>query len=123
MGTSRVGCISTAGGFSPSAMRMARPMKSTPVLSGISWVQIGVGRDTSAIAFDWRKFVKQAPALFKGRTAYISDMGRTNRILAGPFESQKAASTFLAAAKKADFGSAFIWTSPAGQVVDPISAK
>jgi len=97
--------------------------KALPSHPSRIWVQIGVGRDTSAIAFDWRKFVKQAPALFKGRTAYISDMGRTNRILAGPFESQKAASTFLAAAKKADFGSAFIWTSPAGQVVDPISAK
>jgi len=87
------------------------------------WVQVGVGRDPAAIAYDWRKFVKDSPALFKGRQPYVSDMGRTNRVLAGPFETQKAASELLAKLKKADVGSAFIWTSPAGQVVDPLSVK
>jgi SPOR domain len=87
------------------------------------WVQIGVGREKSAIAFDWRKFNKEYAAAFKGRQAYVSDMGQTNRMLVGPFETQKAASAFLAQLKKADFGRGFIWTSPAGQVVDPLSAK
>jgi len=87
------------------------------------WVQVGVGRDKAAIAFDWRKFVKEDPALFKGRQAYVSDMGRTNRILAGPFETQKAANDLLAKLKKANFGGAFIWSSAAGQAVDPLAAK
>lgn len=87
------------------------------------WVQVGVGRDKAAIGYDWRKFVKGDPALFKGRQPYVSDMGRTNRILAGPFETQRAASDLLTKLKKADFAGAFVWTSSAGQVVDPLAAK
>lgn len=87
------------------------------------WVQIGVGRDKAAIAFDWRRYNKQAPALFKGREPYVSEMGRTNRILIGPFATQKAASGFMADARKQGFSDALPWTSPAGQVVDALSAK
>lgn len=87
------------------------------------WVQIGVGRDKDAIAFDWRRDLKQSPALLKGRQPYVSEMGRTNRVLIGPFETQKAANAFIADAKKQGFDDALPWTSPAGQVVDPLSAK
>ncbi|MFK4874843.1 tetratricopeptide repeat protein [Novosphingobium sp. ZW T3_23] len=87
------------------------------------WVQIGVGRDKGAIAFDWRRYNKQAPALFKGREPYVSDMGRTNRILVGPFPTLKAANEFRTDAKKQGFDDALPWTSPAGQVVDPLGAK
>ena len=97
--------------------------KALPSHPSRIWVQVGVGRDKAAIGFDWRKFVKQDPALFKARQPYISDMGRTNRVLAGPFETQKAAADLLAKLKKADFAGAFIWTSPAGQVVDPLPVK
>ncbi|MFC0202739.1 SPOR domain-containing protein [Novosphingobium soli] len=87
------------------------------------WVQIGVGRSEVAIAFDWRRYAREHPALFKGREPFVSEMGRTNRILVGPFASQKAASAFLAEAKKDGFPDALPWTSPAGQVVDPLSVK
>lgn len=87
------------------------------------WVQLGVGRDKDAIAFDWRRYGREAPALFKGRQAQISEMGRTNRILAGPFQTQKAANDFVAELKKAGIEGAFPWTSPAGQVVDTLPAK
>lgn len=87
------------------------------------WVQIGVGRDKDAIAFDWRRYNREAPALFKGRQPYITDMGRTNRILVGPFTTQKAATAFLSDAKKQGFSDALPWTSPAGQVVDALPAK
>lgn len=85
------------------------------------WVQLGVGRNKDAIAFDWRRRAKEAPALFKKRQAYVSEMGRTNRILAGPFETQQAANEFIAGLKKAGIDDALPWTSPAGQVVDPLS--
>lgn len=84
------------------------------------WVQLGVGRDTKAIDYDWRKWSRSSAALFKGQQAHITEMGRTNRILAGPFESQKAARTFLDDAEKEGFEGAFVWTSPAGQVVDAL---
>jgi tetratricopeptide (TPR) repeat protein len=105
------------------AAKTADAKKAVPSHPSRIWVQVGVGRDKAAIAYDWRKFVKQDPALFKSRQPYISDMGRTNRILAGPFETQKAASDLLAKLKKADFGGAFVWTSPAGQMVDPLPVK
>jgi hypothetical protein len=41
----------------------------------------------------------------------------------GPFETQKAAGSFIADAKKQGFNDALPWTSPAGQVVDALSAK
>lgn len=97
--------------------------KKAPSHPSRTWVQIGVGRDKAAIAFDWRKFNREHAAAFKGRQAYTSDMGQTNRILVGPFETQKDASAFLAQLKKAEFGRGFIWTSPAGQAVDPLSTK
>jgi len=87
------------------------------------WVQIGVGRDKGAIAYDWRRLSRQSPAVFKGQKPSTTEMGRTNRILAGPFETQKAASEWLAQVTKAGVDGAFIWTSPAGQVVDPLQEK
>lgn len=87
------------------------------------WVQMGVGRDKAAVAFDWRRWSKQSPALFKGRSPSVSEMGRTNRVLIGPFETQKAANAFIADAKKAGFDDVLPWTSPAGQVVDPLLVK
>ena len=87
------------------------------------WVQIGVGRDKGAIAFDWRRHLRETPALFKGRKPYVSEMGRTNRILVGPFETSKAANEFAAEVRKADVANALPWTSPAGQVVDELPTK
>ncbi|KQM19112.1 tetratricopeptide repeat protein [Novosphingobium sp. Leaf2] len=85
------------------------------------WVQIGVGRNESAIAFDWRRNLRENPKLLKGRQPHIADMGRTNRILIGPFPTQKAANAFLGEARKQGFGDALPWTSPEGQAVDPLS--
>jgi hypothetical protein len=86
------------------------------------WVQIGVGRDKSALAFDWRKESKQAAELVKGKKAWTTPWGATNRLLVGPFESQAAAQAFLKAWKDKDSG-AFVWTSPAGQAVDALVVK
>lgn len=103
----------------PKVEEKPKPKKpAPPAHPSRIWVQIGVGRDKKAIAFDWRRYAKQEPALFKGRKAYVSEMGRTNRILAGPFETQKAANEFIASLKKAGFDGVLPWTSPAGQVVD-----
>ena len=45
----------------------------------------------------------------------------TNRLLTGPFESEAAASDYLGKLRKAEVDGAFMWTSPAGQVVDDLS--
>ena len=87
------------------------------------WVQLGVGRDTDRIAFDWRRMVKDDPEIFRGKKPFVSEWARTNRLLVGPFETDKAANAFSDRLHKADRASAFVWTSPAGQVVDPLDGQ
>lgn len=84
------------------------------------WVQVATGRDKAALGFDWRKLVKDNPAIFKGMKPYTTAWGQANRLLAGPFSSAKEANAFLAQLKKVGESGAFLWTSPAGQVVDTL---
>lgn len=84
------------------------------------WVQIAAGRNKPALAFDWRKFVKEDPTVFRGQKPSVTEWGQTNRLLTGPFASAKEAEAFLAKVKKAGRAGAFVWTSPAGQVVDAL---
>ncbi len=84
------------------------------------WVQVATGRDKSALGFDWRKLAKDNLATFKGQKPNVTAWGQSNRLLAGPFATTKEANAFLAALKKAGVGGAFVWTSPAGQLVDTL---
>ncbi|HCF24541.1 MULTISPECIES: SPOR domain-containing protein [unclassified Novosphingobium] len=87
------------------------------------WVQLATGRDKAALGFDWRKLVKDDPAVFKGLKPHVTAWGQANRLLAGPFASAKEANVFLAQLKKAGVSGAFLWTSPAGQVVDALGGS
>lgn len=98
----------------------AEPPK--PVHPSRIWVQVGTGRDPKALGFTWKALVRENAALFRGREPAIADWGRTNRLLTGPFASEAQADAFLAKAKKADLD-AFVWTSPAGQVVDDLAVR
>jgi tetratricopeptide (TPR) repeat protein len=84
------------------------------------WVQLGVGQNIAALKYDWRKLNRTQASLFKGQKAYVSDYGRTNRMLVGPFASRKAADAFLASLAKAGMNDPYLWLSPAGQVVEPL---
>ena len=96
---------------------------SQPSYPSRIWVQVGVGRDKSALAADWRKLAKNDPEVFKSKKPFVSAWGQSNRLLAGPFESQKDAGVYLAQLRKAGVPGAFVWTSPAGQVVDALSGS
>ncbi|MBS0480834.1 MAG: SPOR domain-containing protein [Proteobacteria bacterium] len=84
------------------------------------WVQVATGRDKRALAFDWRRLVREDAAAFKGRKPFVSAWGQTNRLLTGPFETAGQAGTFLSQLRKAGVDGAFQWNSPAGQVVDAL---
>jgi len=84
------------------------------------WVQVAAGRDNERILFDWRKLQRSEGELFKGQNPSISDWGRTNRVLVGPFDTEAAARAFNEKAHKAGHGDSFVWISPAGQVVDSL---
>ncbi len=102
----------------PAAVAKAKPLP--PAHPSRIWVQIGVGRDKNAMGFDWRRLSRASPDLFRSRHPFVSDWGRTNRLLTGPFVTEAAADAFVAKLKKGHVDDAFVWTSPAGQVVDQL---
>ncbi|MBS0254096.1 MAG: tetratricopeptide repeat protein [Proteobacteria bacterium] len=105
--------------ITPARPKPPPPPPPPPVPSRI-WVQMGVGRDTGRLSFTWRKMQKDDPALFKGHKAWFTGMGRTNRLLIGPFSSHDSAEAFLKKAKAANYEGSYIWNSPVGEEVDPV---
>ena len=87
------------------------------------WVQLAAGRDKRALGFDWRKLTREEAAVLRNRKGFISAWGQTNRLLTGPFESEAAANAFNAQLRRAGMTGSFVWTSPAGQIVDALATK
>jgi len=83
------------------------------------WVQIATGANAKALAFDYGKFAKKSPVLFKGKSAATTEWGKTRRLLVGPFKDRAAAQDWLGDYKKAG-GDGFLFNSDAGQSVDPV---
>lgn len=103
--------------------RVEGPAKPAPPLHPSRiWVQVATGRDRAALGFDWRRMTRANDAVFRGKKPFVSAWGQTSRLLTGPFESEAAANAFINQLRRADI-SAFVWTSPAGQVVDAITPK
>lgn len=103
----------------PPRPAVAKP--AVPAHASRVWIQVATGRNKQALGFDWRRMTKDAAALFRARKPYVTAWGQTNRLLTGPFETEAAANAFLAQLRRADIDGAFLWTSPAGQVVDALS--
>jgi tetratricopeptide (TPR) repeat protein len=112
-------------GDNKAAQAKAAAAKKPPPPSHPSriWVQVATGRGKAALAFDWRRLTRENAQALRGKQGYISAWGQTNRLLTGPFPTEAAANSFLTQLRRADIDGAFLWTSPAGQVVDPIAAK
>ncbi len=99
------------------------PAPAAPTHPSRIWVQLATGRDRTALGFDWRRMAREAETTFRGRQPSISAWGQSNRLLAGPFESEAAANAFIAQLRRADVTGMFLWTSPAGQVVDRLPLR
>ena len=84
------------------------------------WVQVATGRNKQALAFDWKRMAREDAGVFRGKKPYATAWGQTNRLVTGPFETEAAAGAFLAQLRRADVDGAFLWTSPAGQIVDTL---
>jgi Flp pilus assembly protein TadD len=107
----------------PEVKKTAEPVKPPPPSHPSRiWVQVATGRDKAALGFDWRRMIRAQAEIFRGKQAFISVWGQTNRLLTGPFQSETAANAFIAQLRGADVDGPFIWTSPAGQVVDALAA-
>ncbi|HWU04207.1 MAG TPA: SPOR domain-containing protein, partial [Novosphingobium sp.] len=106
-----------------AAPRPAPKAPPPPAHPSRIWVQVGVGRDTDRIVYDWRRLTREEAELFKGRKPFVTEWGRTNRLLTGPFETEAAAKAYNDKLHKGDHGDSFVWISPAGQVVDPLDGR
>ncbi|TNE54652.1 MAG: SPOR domain-containing protein [Sphingomonadales bacterium] len=80
------------------------------------WVQLATGRDRSALAFDWRRMVRRAPALLGEYSAQVTRWGQANRLLAGPFDSRDDARELVRQLRAQGFDS-FAYTSPDGEEI------
>jgi len=126
LGHAQTSATPVAGAVDIRKIQPARPAPKAPpppAHPSRIWVQVGVGRDAERLSFDWRKMQRDDPELLKAQKPSISDWGRTNRLLVGPFETEAAAKAFNDKLHKADHAGTFVWVSPAGQVVDLLDGK
>ena len=122
LGVPKLAAVPVSGAVDVRKITPARAAPPKPVYPSRIWVQIGVGRERGALGFTWRNMLKDSPELFRSKSPSTAEWGRTNRLLVGPFDTEAAAKAYLAKLKKAELD-AFVWTSPAGQVVDPLNTK
>lgn len=88
------------------------------------WVQVATGRDRKALAFDWRRISRKVPDVLGAKAKisvkpFVASWGQTSRLLAGPFDNEKAAQAAVSALK-ADGVDSFTFTSAAGEQVDEL---
>ena len=100
----------------------AKAKKATPSHPSRIWVQVLTGANKDVMDNEWRRLVKEAPTVFRGRKPYLSPWRSNYRLLTGPFESEASSQEFITKLSKEGVAS-YQWTSPAGQAVDTLSLK
>lgn len=103
----------------PAAKPAAAKPPAPPPHPSRHWVQLATGKDKAALRFDWRRFSGKAPDQLSKLQPHVAAWGQTNRLLAGPYDTTRAANAALAAIKKAGLDG-FTFTSDAGQEVAPL---
>ncbi|NTZ42179.1 tetratricopeptide repeat protein [Altererythrobacter sp. SALINAS58] len=111
----------------PREIRRAEPRPAAPVAEtppppahpSRIWVQVATGRDRDALAFDWRRISRKAGDLLADQKGHLAEWNDANRLLAGPLASRSAAQELVTALKAEDVDS-FVFTSRAGEVVEPL---
>jgi cell division septation protein DedD len=109
----------------PAAAKPApekKPEPARPKEPSRFWVQLAVAQDKSAFPGEFRRLKGKVPDLLSGKSAWTAPMGRTNRLLVGPFKTEKEARLFVNQLSKAEISS-FSWVSDEGQKVDKLPAK
>jgi Flp pilus assembly protein TadD len=84
-----------------------------------NWVQVGTGRNLSALAFTMKGLRKKYESL-AAKDAWTASWGQTNRLIVGPFGSFDKAKEYEERLKKAG-ADAFAWRSDAGETVDKLA--
>jgi hypothetical protein len=85
------------------------------------WVQIAGGANRAALPGELVRLRGQAPELV-GRSAYTTPANATNRLLVGPFGSEREAQEFVNQLAQRQVA-AFAWTSPPGQEIHRLTGR
>jgi hypothetical protein len=80
-------------------------------------VQVAGGANRTALPGTFARLRALAPALLGSRIAYTTPLNATNRLLVGPFDSDREAQAFVNQLSGKSVA-AFAWTSPAGQEIE-----
>ncbi|WP_260924212.1 SPOR domain-containing protein [Novosphingobium sp. 9] len=105
----------------PAPRKKVEPKKpAPPPVPARKWVQIGVGSNMNAIRWTWRQLVLKAPDAFRGQSVFTADMGGTNRIVVGPFDSDKDAAAFMSDLRDGGISDTVPWSSDAGEAVEAV---
>ena len=117
----KIAAVDEAGKAAKADPKAAAKAKAPPPSPARFWVQIATG-DAGALGFDYRKWAKKSPDLFKATSGWTSAWGKTSRLLVGPFADQKLAKKWETDFKKAG-GDGFMWKSENGVVVTALKGK
>jgi hypothetical protein len=86
------------------------------------WVQIAGSADKGTLKGEFARLKAKAPKLLGDKTPWTAPLRFTNRLLVGPFESEKDAQALVNELSKAELA-AFSWTSPAGEQVEKLPSR
>ncbi len=86
-----------------------------------AWVQVGTGRNISALAFTMKGLRKKYDSL-AAKDAWTASWGQTNRLVVGPFATFDKAKEYEERLKKGG-ADAFAWRSDAGEDVAKLAAN
>ncbi|HEY5721380.1 MAG TPA: SPOR domain-containing protein [Allosphingosinicella sp.] len=105
-----------------AAAAAAKKPPAPPRETARVWVQIAGGANKSWLPREFARLKAKAPKALGTRTAWTVPVGATNRLLVGPFASNREAQAFVNELAKADV-SGFAWSSAAGQKVERLAAR
>lgn len=86
------------------------------------WVQVAGGANKTTLPKEYERLQAKAPKLLAARSAWTAPLKATNRLLVGPFKTEKEAQAFVNELAKSKL-SGFAWSSEAGQKVEKLPAK
>ena len=125
----RTSVAPAAGAVDLSAITIAREAKPEPPKIESKpektdhpkryWVQIASVADDDLLKSEYRRIARKADGLLKNYSGHASELGETNRLLAGPVTSLKAAQDLVEELKGEGIDS-FVHTSAKGKKVDKI---
>lgn len=90
-------------------------------VSGRHWVQIASAPD-SLVTSEYRRLKRKHSELLSDKDGFRAPMGKSNRVLVGPFASASGATEFVGRLRKSNL-TAVTWTSAEGQVLEALASR